>query len=57
MGDPLRIPAVAIDTTRRCNRRFKRGWWCSRARGHEGPCALRPRWWNVPGRWLVRGMK
>lgn len=30
------------------------GWWCSRDRGHPGPCALRPRWWNVPVRIRIR---
>ena len=29
-----------------CNYNFKRGWWCSRAIDHSGPCALRPNWWN-----------
>lgn len=25
-----------------------RGWRCSRRPEHEGPCASRPAWWNVP---------
>lgn len=29
------------------------GWWCSRRRGHSGPCAARPRWWNLAGRWWM----
>lgn len=24
------------------------GWRCSRERGHGGPCAARPRWWQRP---------
>lgn len=31
-----------------CNYQFKRSWWCSRQLAHGGPCALRPRWWNLP---------
>lgn len=23
------------------------GWSCSRGHGHNGPCAARPRWWNL----------
>jgi hypothetical protein len=35
-----------------CNHdRAPRGWWCSRPRGHDGPCLPRPEWWNVRGRW------
>lgn len=34
---------------------WKRGWWCSRDWPHDGPCALRPRWWNVTGRRWLRG--
>jgi hypothetical protein len=33
-----------------CERNWKRGWWCSRTAHHNGPCALRPRWWNL--RWF-----
>lgn len=40
-----------------CDRNFKRGWWCSRQRGHSGPCALRPKWWNIAARIKFRGMK
>lgn len=29
-----------------CYYKFKFGWWCSREGGHDGPCALRPNWWN-----------
>jgi hypothetical protein len=30
------------------------GWWCSRKPGHAGPCAAKPRWWNIRWRlWLV----
>lgn len=32
---------------RKCVTNFKFGWWCSRTYCHEGPCALRPRWWNL----------
>ncbi len=41
-----------------CNK-GKRGWWCSRALMHEGPCALRPHWWNVSkyARRYRKGMK
>jgi hypothetical protein len=27
-------------------------WWCSRPSHHVGPCALRPAWWNVIGRFV-----
>ena len=34
------------------------GWWCSRAAGHEGPCALRERAVSGPNllvrRWVER---
>lgn len=33
------------------------GWWCSRGSGHDGPCAARPCWWNVPARIRFRGMR
>lgn len=39
---------------------WKRGWWCSRTWPHDGPCALRARWWNlgyrsrVPDWWWTR---
>ena len=26
------------------------GWRCTRRSGHDGPCALKPRWWNLIGR-------
>lgn len=32
-----------------CAYRMKRGWFCSRRRWHTGPCALRPKWWNLWG--------
>lgn len=32
--------------------RAPRGWWCSRDRGHDGPCAAHPCWWNL--RWQLR---
>lgn len=43
-----------------CDRNFRRGWWCSAERGHDGPCALRPRWWYrlavlARGRTMPRG--
>lgn len=34
-----------------CQRRFRRGWVCTRCPVHDGPCALVPAWWNLPG-WL-----
>lgn len=34
------------DGNDKCLYDFKPGWWCSREWRHEGPCALRPRWWN-----------
>lgn len=30
------------------------GWWCARRDRHTGPCALRPRRWNLLGRWMSR---
>lgn len=37
-----------------CNYHMKRGWRCLRSRNHDGPCALRPRWWNVRARlWVL----
>lgn len=33
------------------------GWWCSRDIAHLGPCALRPRWWNLVGRIRFGGMR
>jgi hypothetical protein len=27
------------------------GWYCTRFFGHGGPCAAKPRWWNLVGRW------
>lgn len=30
-----------------CDYNFKYGWWCSREKKHDGPCALRPKWWNL----------
>lgn len=36
----------------RCGRQMKTGWWCKRVPFHTGPCALIPRWWNIPGRFL-----
>lgn len=38
-----------------CDYQMKRGWWCSRRYKHDGPCALRPRWWNFRGKNLYRG--
>jgi hypothetical protein len=28
------------------------GWRCSRDRGHDPPCAARPAWWNLRGKWM-----
>mgnify|MGYP000894987448 CR=1 FL=1 len=41
---------------RKCFYNFKRGWWCSREGAHSGPCALRPKFWNIPARLRFRGM-
>lgn len=30
-----------------------RGWYCTRAEGHTGPCAAWPRWWNVKHWWWI----
>ena len=49
-----RQEASMTDQTAR-HPRFKRGWWCSIPWPHEGPCALRPNWWNLPARWRSRG--
>lgn len=38
-----------------CDYRFKRGWWCSRDRGHDGPCALRPVPWRLGLWWEYEG--
>ena len=37
-----------------CWYNMEAGWWCSRGSAHQGPCALRPRWWNIDGHWLMR---
>jgi hypothetical protein len=29
-----------------------RGWYCTRCPRHDGPCAARPSWWNLPA--LIR---
>lgn len=29
-----------IQTNAFCDYSFKAGWWCSRSKGHDGPCAL-----------------
>lgn len=51
IGDQIR----AITGAGGCDYRFKRGWWCSRDRGHDGPCALRPTFWNVRDWWEYDG--
>lgn len=28
------------------------GWWCSREPSHSGPCAARPKWYNIKG-WII----
>lgn len=28
-------------------KRAQASWYCTRAGGHEGTCAAKPRWWNV----------
>lgn len=33
-----------------CDYNVKRGWRCGRGFLHGGPCALRPRWWNLSAR-------
>ena len=40
---------------KKCQYGLKRGWRCSRQWRHEGPCALRPRWWNLVA-WLGLGL-
>lgn len=30
------------------------GWYCTREIGHTGPCAAKPRWWNILDRWRYR---
>jgi hypothetical protein len=27
------------------------GWRCTRPAGHDGPCPLWPRWWNLRARY------
>lgn len=34
----------------RCKRKMKKGWYCVRTQHDSGPCALRPRWWNIAGK-------
>jgi hypothetical protein len=45
---------VFVPVQRRCDIRFKPGWWCGRNEHSTGPCALQPRWWNLRGRWQAR---
>jgi hypothetical protein len=33
------------------------GWWCSYPFRHDGPCPLRPTWWNLRSRWRFRGSR
>lgn len=37
-----------------CWVQMPRGWFCIRFGGHPGPCAMRPKWWNLRGQWLSR---
>ena len=42
-----------MDCVMRCVERHPFGWYCTRwgFLHHEGPCALRPRFWNVRAWW------
>ncbi len=51
IGDQIRN----ITGGRACDYRMKRGWWCSRDRGHDGPCALRPVPWRFGLWWEYEG--
>lgn len=31
------------------------GWVCRKDAHHTGPCPAWPSWWNVPGRYWMRG--
>lgn len=53
--DRLRLVRVPRDHTGAflCHRHWP-GWYCTRGLHLDGPCALLPRWWNLPGRWHGR---
>lgn len=39
----------------KCDYNFKRSWRCIREKGHDGPCGLIPKWWNMShDAWLYR---
>lgn len=42
-------------TVEACDYGFKRGWHCTRGRGHGGPCALWPSRWQRIKHWLSYG--